>query len=156
MLVAFMPYCFGQGLSHKVLVPMASVVDVGYYNVNQTVGESMVKAISSDEYHLTQGFHQPSIYITGPARPDGSGVEVYPNPVVDLLKVELFGVERTEFEIIIFGLNGSLFYQRKISCGRDYWQKESIDVSHYKRGMYFVRIRSKDSRITRLFKIEKM
>lgn len=156
LLVAFTLNCNGQQISHEVLVPLASIADVNYYHVNQTVGEPMVKALKCDYYHLTQGFHQPRIYFREVEQPKGSGVEVYPNPVIDLLKLELFGVERTDFEVIIFGLDGTLFYNRKISCGRNYRKTESIDMRNYKRGMYFVRVRSLDKKIIRLFKIEKM
>lgn len=156
LLVTLTLNSFGQDVSHQVLVPLASIGDFNYYNVNQTVGEPMIEILQCEDYSLLQGFQQPSITPTADDDIKGTGVEVYPNPVIDALKVELFGVERTEFEIIIFGLDGTMFYHRNIECGRDYRNIETIDMSRYKRGMYFVRIRSLDKRIIRLFKIEKM
>lgn len=156
LLLAMACRCYSQDVSHQVLVPMASVVDVNYYNVNQTVGESIVEGLDASDFYLTQGFNQPSIHVVSSRPSEGSGVEVYPNPAVDILNIELFGFERTDFEIVIFGFNGALLHKEEIICGREHWSIESIDVSNYKRGLYFVRVRSSDNRISRLFKIEKM
>lgn len=156
LFIAHMAGCFSQDISHQVLVPLSSIAGTGKINISQTVGEPMVEGLYGADYDLTQGFHQPGIDLSRPDPPEGNGVEVYPNPVVDILKIELFGVEETDFEIIIFGLNGTVYYQRNISCARDYWLLETVDLASYKRGMYFVRIKTKDNRISRLFKIEKM
>ncbi len=156
LLITLMAECFSQGVSHQVLVPLASIADAGNVNVSQTAGEPMVEGLYDIDYDLTQGFHQPGIDLSRPVPPEGNGVEVYPNPVVDILKIELFGVDEADFEIFLFGLNGAVYYKRTISCSRDYWRIESIDLSHYKRGMYFVGIKTRDNRISRLFKIEKM
>ena len=156
LLTGILSKSFGQDISHQVLVPLSSIADISYYNVNQTVGEPVVELFTGESYALTQGFQQPSINMTGPEPPEGNGVEVYPNPVIDKLRVELFGIIEANFEIIIFGLNGTLFHRCSIECGRDYWKIESIDMTNYKRGMYFVRVSSSDGRISRFFKIEKM
>jgi len=159
IVLLFIVICSGtraQDISHRVLVPLASVTEVNYHNLNQTVGEPVVQLLESVNYDLTQGFHQPSISLRKPDPPEGNGVEVYPNPVVDFLKVELFGVVPANFEIMIFSMDGSVFYINDIQCGRDYWRIERIDLSSYKRGMYFVRVRASDGRIQRIFKIEKM
>lgn len=156
LLITFMPECLSQGISHQVLSPLASTGDAGSVTVSQTVGEPMVEGLYGVDYDLTQGFHQPGIDLSNPVPPEGNGVEVYPNPVVDILKIEVFGVEEAEFEIVLFGLNGAVYYRRNISCSRNYWRIESLDMSNYKRGMYFVRIKTRDNRISRLFKIEKM
>ncbi len=147
---------FSQDISHQVLVPVAFIVDLDYYSVNQTVGEPVVEIFEKEFFTLTQGFHQPSITITGPEPPEGSGVMAYPNPVTDILKVELFGIEKTDFEIAVYGMNGSVFLRKEISCGNKYWQIEEIDMSLYRKGVYFVHVMSADKRISRYFKIEKM
>jgi hypothetical protein len=148
--------CYSQEISHQVLVPMASVMELSTYSLSQTVGEAMVSTLSYGNYDLTQGFQQPSINMTSPLPPQGNGVEVYPNPVTDILKLELFGSEARDFNVTIFGLNGSVFYQDEINCTSNYWMIESINLSEFKNGMYFVMVRSRDERIVRLFKIEKM
>lgn len=149
-------HCKSQEISHQVLVPMASIAEQPGYNVSQTIGEVVVMTIASDNYELTQGFHQPGIKIDGPVPPQGSGVDVYPNPAIDFLQIELFGSEPSNFEVIIFGISGSVYYRKNFPCPADFWRIESIDISDYMRGMYFVRIRTSDGRILRLFKIEKM
>ena len=156
LFIALMAEDFSQGVSHQVLVPLASIAEAGNLNISQTAGETMVEGLYGPGYDLTQGFHQPGIDLSRPVPPEGNGVEVYPNPVVDILKIELFGVEEADFELVLFGLNGAVYYRRTISCSRDYWRIELLDLGNYKRGMYFVRIKTRDNRISRLFKIEKM
>lgn len=156
LFLALMTEGLSQDVSHQVLAPLSSIADAGSLNISQTAGEAMVEGLYGLDYDLTQGFHQPGIDMSRPEPPEGNGVEVYPNPVVDILKIELFGVEAADFDVVLFGLNGAVYYKRTISCGRDYWRIESVDLGRYKRGMYFVRIKSRDNRISRLFKIEKM
>ncbi len=156
LLMPVVSACFAQDVSHQVIVPWATIADVSDYNINQTVGESIVEVLDGNDYFLTQGFHQPRIHLTGQSQIDDKWIEVYPNPVIDFLNIEFSRYESTDFEVIIFGLNGTLYYQQEISCGRYSWKTEAINLSKYKRGMYFLRIRSLDNRVSRLFKIEKM
>ena len=147
----------GQDISHEVLVPVASVVKVGNYYLSQTIGEPVVDYLRTDSYDLTQGFQQPGISIIDDIEPPaGSGVNVYPNPVVSDLKIELFGTSSKNFDVVIFSINGTIFFRKTYICEGHYWRVETINMQDFKRGMYFVRIRSIDDQIVRLFKIEKM
>ncbi len=145
-----------QELSHQVLVPLALVRDQGEINISQTGGEAMVEFIHCTRYDLTQGFQQPRVKIVDPIPPMGNGVKVFPNPVRQDLTIEMFGETSAEYDVTIFGIEGSVFYRNSYACEGNFWHTITIDVSKYQRGLYFVRVESKDSHISRLFKIEKM
>lgn len=145
-----------QELSHQVLVPLALVSNQGEINISQTVGEAMVDFIHCTNYDLTQGFQQPRVKIIDPLPPMGNGVKVFPNPVKRDLVIEMFGETSIEYDVTIFGIGGSIYYRNSYPCEGNFWHRIIIDVSSYQRGLFFVRVESKDSRIARMFKIEKM
>ena len=146
----------GQEVSHQVLVPLASVVEIGNYNISQTIGEPFVDYLRTDSYDLTQGFQQPLPSRTIPGQPLGNGINAYPNPVISDLKIEMFGKTSIEYEVVIFAINGIVYFRKNYTCLGPYWQTESINMQNFRRGIYFVRVRSVDDQIVRLFKIEKI
>ena len=145
-----------QEISHQVLVPAASLVDGSSISYSQTVGETMVKIITDFDYVLTQGFQQPRLRRPPDTTWNGTGVEVYPNPMEDFLKVELFGDTPREFKIIITNITGTLVYQDRIKFIDRYFHIKEIPVSELIRGQYFIRVMSTDGNIIRTFKLEKM
>lgn len=156
ILVIFCGIINAQELSRQVLVPLASVKNQGEVNISQTVGEAMVDYIHCTNYDLTQGFQQPKVKIGDPLQPMGNGVKVFPNPVRRDLVIEMFGETSIEYDVTIFGIEGSIYYRNCYPCEGNFWNRITIDVSSYQRGLYFVKVESKDSRISRMFKIEKM
>jgi len=146
-----------QEISNRVVVVAANVANGGGYTISQTIGEPVVEFISSDDWDLTQGFQQPGIKNGGPIRiNDGNGVKVYPNPVINNLMVDLFGDESRDYKLTIFGIEGSLYFQNTYYCNGEHDRCEVLDLSDYKRGLYFIMIETTDKKISRLFKITKM
>lgn len=145
-----------QELSHQVLVPVASTWQGGNYSLSQTVGEPVVAFVSGGNRDLTQGFQQPSMMLNPIVPPQGNGVDVYPNPVSDLLKIEMFGDVSVDYSITVFGIDGSVYFRQDYPCSGRFWRIETLDVSGFKRGIYFVRVETFPRKIGRMFKIEKM
>lgn len=145
-----------QELSHQVLVPLASTWHGELYHISQSVGEPMVQYLPGEQWELTQGFQQPSMVYELTIKPQGNGIKVYPNPVSDHLKLEMFGDEQVEYHITIFTIDGTIYLRKSYQCDSHYWRNEVIDFRNFKRGLYFVRVESSPERISRIFKIEKM
>jgi len=146
----------GQHLSHQVLVPAAGVAAPGSVFYSQTIGETAVELTGTGNYELTQGFQQPLMRFFPESPPVGTGVEVYPNPAVDYVKVELYGDNPRSFSISVIGITGTIAYTRRIQFSSDYWHIEQMDISRLGKGLWFVRVVSDDRLINRSFKIEKM
>lgn len=156
IILSFGLHLGAQSVSRKVLIGAGSVVSNGGYSLSQTIGEPVVKIIEDEEYILTQGFQQPSCSKFEPIEHKGSGVKVYPNPVIDKLMLELFGEESLEYSILIFGFNGAIYFNNDYPCDGNFKRIITLDVSSYQRGTYFVKVLTKNGSIDRLFKIEKM
>ena len=156
LLVVLLARANSQQLSHQVLVPAANVQYYSGVNYSQTIGETVVEIVSAYDHTLTQGFQQPSIDLDVPPPPNGTGVDVYPNPVTEYVKVELFGETAREFSIMIVNINGTPVYLDQLIFSSSYWYIEEVPVASFIRGIYFVRVMSMDGVINRTFKIEKM
>jgi hypothetical protein len=146
---------FSQQLSQQVLVPAAGLATNGLINYSQTVGETAVETISAG-FILTQGFQQPGIKISSDITPEGTGVDVYPNPATDFINIKLYGDVARNFRIEIINISGTIVSSTKMDFITKYYYVQQIDVSRLSLGFYFVRVSSDDTIIKRIFKIEKM
>jgi hypothetical protein len=145
-----------QAISHQVMVPAAAVVLKSSINYSQTIGEPIVEIISADGKVLTQGFQQKRIIIVDDGNNQGTGVETYPNPADEYVKVKMWGEKPREFTISIFSFQGARLYSAERKYLGPYSDVVEIDVSDFIRGIYFIRVTSNDKAIYRAFKFEKM
>jgi hypothetical protein len=147
---------FSQQLSNQVIVSAANVVSTANLSYSQTIGESITDIFTSFDFTLTQGFQQPGIKLTVVNPPNGNGVNAYPNPATDYIKIELFGETERTFWIEIFNINGNTKYIEKLTFDDKFWFIKEIDVSDFALGIYLIRVTSEDKLISRTFKIEKL
>jgi hypothetical protein len=67
--------------------------------------------------------------------PNEVAIKVYPNPVIDELKIQCLGLSSSDFEVNIFDLNGKLLLSAPLLLFQ-----QSIDVSLLPSGNYFLKI----------------
>jgi hypothetical protein len=139
-----------------VLVPAAGLATTGVINYSQTIGETAVEIIGNAGFELTQGFQQPGIKISTNIIPEGTGVDVFPNPATDFINVKLYGDVARKFRIEIINITGMVVNSTTIDFNDKYYYIQQIEVTSLKFGFYFVRVTSDDGTINRIFKIEKM
>ena len=147
---------FAQNLSHQVLVPVAGIISTGTVNYSQTIGEPVVEIIGGSDYILTQGFQQPSMLPASEIAPEGNGVDVFPNPATDYIKIKFYGDEARKFQVDILTLTGTIISTETINFNDKYFYTREINVERFVKGIYFIRIVSQDGLIKRTFKIDKM
>ncbi len=145
-----------QQLSHQVIVPVAGVLSSKAVNYSQTGGETAVEIIGCTSYTFTQGFQQPGIKVASIDQPEGNGVDVYPNPVIEDLKIKLFGSDARDFIIEVINISGTIVISERLSFVGEFNYERIMSVGKLPKGLYFVRILSTDKLISRTFKIEKM
>lgn len=75
-----------------------------------------------------------------------SEVTLYPNPASDVLNILVSMYSDQPFDAVVYGLNGAIIDKYKLTTG-----KNSIDVSKYQPGIYFVRMNINNEVITRKF-----
>jgi hypothetical protein len=128
-------------------------IEEGYY-LSSSFGQVAYETLETTNYHLTQGFQQPSlIHFEKPVYADL--VKVYPNPVVDKLTVEFTSDEESNYIVQVFSLAGELLRVREY-LNVEGKQKEKINVSHFATGLYIVHVFSRNRVIIKTFKIDKI
>ncbi|MGD0583441.1 MAG: T9SS type A sorting domain-containing protein [Bacteroidales bacterium] len=147
---------FSQEISHEVMVPAAGIITAGTIDFSQTIGETAVDIFPGQDYVLTQGFQQPRMVLTSGTKPEGTGVNAYPNPVSDILTIELFGETARSFIISIVNIYGSAVLTTELNFTGPYWYKLEQPVDNLPPGLYLVNIVSRDKVVRRTIKIEKM
>lgn len=147
---------FSQQLSHQVLVPVAGVSTAGGFSYSQTSGETMVEIIGNPDFVLTQGFQQPGMKVSSVIKPDGNGVDVYPNPVTDFVNIKFFGDAARNFKVDVITITGTIVNTGTINFTDSYYYIQQIAFDKFRTGLYFIRIVSDDGLISRTFKIEKI
>ena len=156
ILLSFCAVANSQQLSNQVLVPAAGLATSGIINYSQTIGETAVELETGAGFFLTQGFQQPGMKYTGETPQQGTGVDVYPNPATDFINIKLFGDAARKFTIEMINLSGTIVSTMTLDFITQYSYIQQIDITRLSYGFYFVRITSDDSKIIRVFKIEKM
>jgi len=147
---------FSQELSQQVLVPVAGVSSTASISYSQTIGETAVEIIGCPEFTFTQGFQQPRMTFLPGNVPAGTGVDAYPNPATDIITIKLFGQDPRDFRIDVLNIAGTIVYTENVCFTDKYYLEKAIPVSQLYKGIYLVRVFSKDGVISRTFKIEKM
>lgn len=145
-----------QELSNQVLVPIAGISESQNLEYTYTIGEAAVEILSSHELVVTQGFQQPRFIFRKEVPPMGNGANVYPNPVTDVINVELFGDKDRTYTVEILNIAGIILISEKLSFTGTYWQIRQYPATGLSRGFYLVRITSDDAVISRIFKLNKM
>lgn len=102
-----------------------------------TVGEVVVQTFYSDDYLLTQGFHQSNLIISSVRNVSDPSfqVSVFPNPTHEKIVITITSQNSQSIAICLFDCFGR--YITKISGFSSAMQ---INVSDYQPGIYFLRI----------------
>lgn len=116
-----------------------------------TLGDIAIETISSENFMLTQGFHQPSLGIISINEDSYSEISVYPNPTVDIINLELLGFEGNYVNVQILDLSGRLIYSELATINSE---KHQINTSILDIGSYVLEVIGKEQKD--IFKIQKI
>jgi len=143
-----------QNISRSILSLGNDVFFEGGHYLSSSIGQVAYETFETSDYHLTQGFQQPSlIHFEKPVYSDL--VKVYPNPVVNKLSVEFISDEESNYIVQVFSVTGKMLYFREY-LNIEGKKKEYIDVSAFPTGLYIVHVFSRNKVIMKTFKIDKM
>jgi hypothetical protein len=124
-------------------------------NISWTLGEAV-----SDTYDgqtiITKGFHQPARISLNSIDNAGStgGVYTYPNPVQDMLLVDFGNMKPGIYDLTFFDELGKLLLSKKV-CVQSTLQVETLDLTQFSNGVYFLKVTSAELISPKLFKISK-
>lgn len=128
--------------------------------IEWTLGEFAIATLSTPSGLLTQGFHQPRLQITAVPPPLGNTsaisqnelkISLAPNPVKQLLNVQILSEENTDLDLRLLDVNGRVILQRKTARPNHL----ELDFTQYPNGLYFLQFHPKDGSTIETYKITK-
>lgn len=140
ILILLIPVISGaQDTLHSVLASAGGEYSGEQYSVSWTLGEVITETFETNSFTLNQGFHQGNLFVTRIREdlfPDFQ-LKTYPNPVVDILRIES---EELGLEYQIVNISGTV-----VSNGIIQSSSEEIDFTAYPAGSYVLQIEKQHS-----------
>jgi len=133
------------------MAPSGGAAATGTKEMVYTVAEVFTAEAQTDTRHLSEGFINPDLIALMNAENFAPlpGVEIYPNPVKDILHIRL--ENKGNYEIYIFDLTGKKIYTRTFDGDR--WD---VDMRNYRSGFYLVSIVDRENKRMTGIKIQKL
>lgn len=151
------PSVLAQSIVNDVLgsAGMHSVSPTGVH-LSWTIGEPVVKTVSDNTYILTQGFHQP----WGPQETIGERplmdphltINVYPNPVRELLTVSLENNQSTLL-FDLYDISGRLIAHQESAPNQEL---VTFPIRWLSAGSYLLKITTKNYGIHTTYRLQKL
>lgn len=145
--------CFGyclqaQKITPSVIASAGAVMKSNNVSLEWTMGEVITETRSSGNLIVTQGFHQANLGVPSSTQQfTFQGLQVYPNPVRDLLNIINESGETLQMQL--FGSNGQLLMSAHLQQG-----VQEIKTQTLSNGQYHLMIRNENS--YQSFTIEKI
>ena len=147
-------YCQGQKSTSPVVIASGGgFFKANNYSLSYTYGELSVRTLNKSNYYLTEGFQQGK-YQNG-LPPPINDIKYGPNPVDEKLKISFYFQEYQSFTIKVYSLLGQL--SGVIDCNELVNGSEiDVEFAGLAKGLYLVKIQSKDGKFLKVLKIEKI
>jgi hypothetical protein len=138
--------------AQEVVASSGSSGTITGYKVDWTIGEPVIETFTGSANILTQGMHQTKLLVTGVQELTTSGlkVRVYPNPVSDMLMIEVVQTGNDLFRYELFDVTG-----RKLVLKNMNSNIEEIDMSSYVSGIYLLYVSAPTLKHVNICKIVK-
>lgn len=104
------------------------------HSVEWSIGEVVVATSTSGSHHLTQGFHQSNVFVTGIKELSELEISVYPNPTSSYITID----SPNALRLTVYDMGGKLVGRYDLVD-----ESNQIDVSHLSRGTYNLVFESK-------------
>ncbi|MCG3166207.1 MAG: hypothetical protein POELPBGB_01984 [Bacteroidia bacterium] len=144
----------GQSISPQVIASAGTHYAAGNAQLSWTVGEPVITTVSNGSNIITQGFHQTLLNATAVEEQTVAGinVNVYPNPVQDVLNVNIVN-NLKNLQMELFDMSGKLLQARGIGAAESTVQ---VNMTEYARANYLLRIYAADGSVNYTYKVQKM
>lgn len=121
-------------------------------SLSWTLGEPVMETDVAANSLLTQGFQQSQMSSVAVNKiADETDISVYPNPVSDLVVINIRSTENSILKAELTDVLGKMFFQDKLLQ-----QITTIDMRTFADGLYFLKLLSEDGKIHKTVKVEKI
>lgn len=144
-----------QSLSPSIISSDGGVSRSSGIMLEWTLGESVIGIASSADRLYTVGFHQPILISRSISLQEISPlyqVQVFPNPVQNVLTVKLQSVYNANVKLILTDLHGRTVQEKTIYAKTSFAE---MPVQNLVSGVYQLRVTDKDGNLVNAFKIIK-
>ena len=156
ILLAISVSSFSQNLSHSVLATDGGFSTHANGSIAWTIGEPISETYKTASNISTTGFHQPEL-IDLPTLIDKNDlmneIIVYPNPVFELVKVNVGESVKNDLTVKLIDASGKLVYQTKLNSSSQ-TNEITINLNECAAGTYFIYFYNTE--ITKTTKINKL
>ncbi|MEI7492685.1 MAG: T9SS type A sorting domain-containing protein [Bacteroidota bacterium] len=148
---------YSQILDHQAISSLGGSVS-GSLPASYTAGGNVITTASSQSIVITQGFEQPlpadfPVGIAG-KQPDGMTIRVWPNPVSDLVTIQVSYDKPLNFNITLYNQSGQAVRTTKAKNQAN-TSVTSLDLSLLPPGTYIMNLSSEDGNMNSTYKVVK-
>ena len=144
-----------SSLVNKVVVTGGEYQEGTNYRLSYTVGDVLVKKMTSVNLNLTTGFQQTWALSVGVEEIEElMGITAFPNPVADFVRLDLHSGEYRDITVNIISVTGTIIQTLKFD-GQHNGRVVEINMSGVKPGLYLMRISSGDGKLSKAIRLFK-
>jgi hypothetical protein len=122
----------------QVISTAGGVVENSNGSVSWTLGETVVGSLEGTNTVITQGFQQSNLVVsTDVETPPGLDIQtrVYPNPVKDILNVDIKNRENSDLNYALYDIEGKLLQKGFVGSA-----SFTISLGGYPTGQYILQV----------------
>ena len=111
----FIGSVLAQVISQDVIASSGDHFTNDDISLSWTLGEPIIETVENGNVTLTQGFHQPKIFLTAIKEPRLNEVElnVFPNPAVDIVNIDLSMGAEEIITVQLYNMKGEKLISKK-------------------------------------------
>lgn len=144
-------------LSPQVLAAGGDHYQGSNFEISYTIGElAAITTISSPDFTLTQGFHQPDKFTVILVEPVEAlqGLSLYPNPANEFTRIKIDSDKPYQLQVSIYDAASRLVSVSQITQQAGS-QEHTINTAELAAGTYFIRLTSSDGEVDTYLKTNK-
>lgn len=141
------------GVSAQQVISSAGTHATGTnVQLSWTVGETSISTFTGNSAILTQGLHQGKLTVTAvePVIYAGVTVTTYPNPVNDKLNISISDFAENGYTFSIADENSRVIFNGTVAEN-----PQSVDLTMFSQGVYFLKVKAISEKRPQIFKIVK-
>lgn len=126
-------YSAGYAQSLELISGGGSYAENSNGSLSWSIGEPVIMTVEGSANHITQGFHQSDIRVSGIEDIAGTDISVYPNPTSGLVNI----VVNNTVYLQVYDAQGRLMKEAQLTGSFN-----ELDLSDVNRGVYILHFRS--------------
>ena len=143
---------FSQSLEPSTLGPQGGFDRAKNIIMEWTLGEMFTETVRPGDQIITQGFIQPALKIEQEKNTVQCAVDVYPNPVSEILKIQVQGCADRAYVISLFSRDGLRVMSTSLPPGES---TSDVDMSSLPSGLYLLKVTAPSTSLYESYRIIK-